>query len=263
MSNDSSEHREPETKQTRKPRSVLYVIGVLLYTLFVYLVAQLAAGIVILSLYVWSGGSITAAEAWLKESVAAQFFYILLAEIVTVAGVYWFLRRRGGGLRQIGLNKLQLKYVGIAFVGFGAYFLLYIVAATVASSLIPQFNLEQKQDIGFTSVVSNIDLILTAISLVVLPPIAEEILFRGFLFTGLRKKLSLWPTAILTSLAFGAGHLQFGNDAPLLWAAALDTFVLSMVLCYVRERTNSLWPGIFIHAGKNMLAFSALFLFTR
>ena len=69
------------------------------------------------------------------------------------------------------------------------------------------------------------------------------------------------PAAIITSLMFAVGHLQFGSGAPLLWVAALDTFVLSLVLCYIREKTDSLWPGIFIHAIKNALAFSVLFLF--
>ena len=149
MSNDSSESKRPKVTHANV-RNGLYVLGVILYTLFVYLAAQLVAGVVVLSIYVWTGGNVAAAETWLKESVSAQFFYILLAELVTVGGVLWFQRRRKQGLTQLGLNKMQLKYLGIALLGFGVYFLLYAVAATLASSFIPQFNLEQKQDIGFT-----------------------------------------------------------------------------------------------------------------
>jgi membrane protease YdiL (CAAX protease family) len=42
--------------------------------------------------------------------------------------------------------------------------------------------------------------------------------------------------------------------------AALDTFTLSLVLCYLRQKTDSLWPGIMLHALKNGLAFMSLFL---
>jgi membrane protease YdiL (CAAX protease family) len=58
---------------------------------------------------------------------------------------------------------------------------------------------------------------------------------------------------------FGVAHLQFGSGAPLLWVAALDTFTLSIVLCYLREKTGSVWAGVFLHAIKNAIAFVALF----
>jgi membrane protease YdiL (CAAX protease family) len=81
------------------------------------------------------------------------------------------------------------------------------------------------------------------------------------LYKGLRNKFSFPVAAVATSLLFALGHLQFGSGAPLLWVAGLDTFVLSVVLCYLREKTGSLWPGIMIHAAKNAVAFSVLFLF--
>ena len=105
-------------------------------------------------------------------------------------------------------------------------------------------------------------MLLTFVSLVVLPPLAEETVFRGFVYTGIRRRFPFLLSAVITSVLFAIPHLQFGEGAPLLWVAALDTFVLSLVLCYVRERTNSLWPGILIHALKNGIAFVALFLIT-
>ena len=54
--------------------------------------------------------------------------------------------------------------------------------------------------------------------------------------------------------------MEFGSGQPLLWVAALDTFTLSMVLCYLRQETDSLWPGILLHALKNCIAFITLFV---
>jgi membrane protease YdiL (CAAX protease family) len=94
----------------------------------------------------------------------------------------------------------------------------------------------------------------------VLPPIVEETVFRGFIFTGLRGKLKFVWAAVLTSLLFATAHLEFGSGKPLLWVAGLDTFTLSLALCYLREKTGSLWPGILLHALKNGVAFLSLFV---
>jgi len=102
--------------------------------------------------------------------------------------------------------------------------------------------------------------LLSAVALVILAPIYEEILFRGVLFTGLRKKLPLITTGIIVSVIFGAAHLEWGGDSPLNWAAAIDTAVFSMVLVYLRETSKSLWPAIFLHGLKNAIAFTLVFV---
>jgi membrane protease YdiL (CAAX protease family) len=73
-----------------------------------------------------------------------------------------------------------------------------------------------------------------------LPPLGEEILVRGYLFSGLRMVWRFLPAVIVTSLLFGAAHLEFGGGGPLVWAAAIDTFILSVVLCFLRERSGAL-----------------------
>jgi hypothetical protein len=83
---------------------------------------------------------------------------------------------------------------------------------------------------------------------------------RGFLFSSLKRGMTVVVAAIVTSSIFAIAHLQFGSDAPLLWLAAIDTFVLSLVLCYLRQKTGSLWPCIGLHMIKNGLAFTVLFL---
>jgi membrane protease YdiL (CAAX protease family) len=135
------------------------------------------------------------------------------------------------------------------------------VLLSVAKVLIPSLNVEQQQQLGFQPTTSHIGLILTFISLVVLPPLVEEFIMRGFLFTSLLRRLKVVPSIVITSIIFASAHLQFGSDAPLLWVAAIDTFMLSLVLCYMRYKTGSLWPGIFLHALKNCVAFLSIFIF--
>jgi membrane protease YdiL (CAAX protease family) len=72
-------------------------------------------------------------------------------------------------------------------------------------------------------------------------------------YKALRQEYSFWVSAILTSLAFAVVHMQVN--------VGIDVFVLSLFLCYLRERTGSLWAPIILHGIKNGLAFLLLFVF--
>ncbi len=265
MSNDSSNAESQAPVQAKsKPKKVGWgPVGSIIATITLYFVAQVGAAVVLflaLAIMGWSAKDMT---NWINQSTLAQFLYILLAETATVGGIIWLLRRRSQKLRDIGWTPLQGRYLTLALAGFGVYFVGYIIVVSVTSALIPSLNIEQKQNVGFEEAHTQLQLILTFVSLVLLPPIAEETVFRGFLFTNLRRRFSFLATTIIVSLLFAIPHLQFGEGAPLLWVAGLDTFVLSLVLCYVRERSNSIWPGVLIHMLKNGIAFIALFLFAH
>jgi membrane protease YdiL (CAAX protease family) len=60
---------------------------------------------------------------------------------------------------------------------------------------------------------------------------------------------------VVTSLLFGMAHLQSGENASLIWSAALDTFVLSLILVYLRETTGALYAGVLVHSLNNLIAF--------
>jgi membrane protease YdiL (CAAX protease family) len=200
------------------------------------------------------------AEDWLNSSVPAQFFYVLVAEILSIGAVYWFVGRFKRGLNSIGLVWPLWRDAGIGLIALPVYFVLYLVMVSVVSHFVPSLNVDQAQQIGFNDVHGLLPLSLTFVSLVVLPPLAEEIMVRGLLFTSLKRAMRLWPAVLTTSLIFGAAHLAEGGAAGPLWIGFIDTFILSLVLCYLREKTGSLWAGITLHALKNGIAFVMLFI---
>lgn len=231
-----------------------------LYAVLVYFAAQIVAGLLI-SIYLHlKGWNQATATIWLNHSIFAQFWYVLFAEALTFGAIWWFVRRRKAGLRIIGWRRPRWSDPVYTLAGFFVYFVSYLVVLTIATHLFPSLNVDQKQDLGFQNAAGGGALVLTFLSLVVLPPVVEETVFRGFVFTGLRNKLKPIGAALITSALFATAHLQFGSGQPLLWVAALDTFTLSLVLCYLRQKTDSLWPGILLHALKNCIAFVALFV---
>ena len=190
----------------------------------------------------------------------AQFIYGLLADALIIAGIYACLRWFRWSWQTIGLRRPIWWQI---LLGVGAavpYYLLYGIIVIGVKAVVPSLNVDQPQDIGFHGVNGTIPLVLTFISLVILPPLAEEITMRGFLYTGLRQRLPVVLAALVVSLLFGAAHLAEGGDAGPLWIGAIDTFVLSLVLCFLREKTGNLWAGIILHATKNGIAFLLLFV---
>lgn len=84
---------------------------------------------------------------------------------------------------------------------------------------------------------------LFILALGVLPGICEETLFRGFLYTFLRRKMGAF-LAIVVSAAFFAGvHLDKGAFLPL--------FILGFGFAYTFERTRSLVPCMVAHCMWN------------
>ena len=78
--------------------------------------------------------------------------------------------------------------------------------------------------------------------IVVLAPICEEIVFRGYLFRALGTTMPMWATQLVTATLFGLVH-GVGH--------ALPIGVLSLLFGYLRQRYGSIWPSMLAHIVHN------------
>ena len=149
--------------------------------------------------------------------------------------------------------------IGLAPVGMIVYMILaYIMMAIF--SIFPWFNATETQDIGFNYFIVGMDRVLAFIATVVIAPIAEEVIFRGWLYGKMRKKLSnetiesvsVIASSLLVSVLFGLIHLQ--------WNVGVNVFAMSMVACALREVTGTIYASIFLHMLKNGIAFYLLYV---
>ncbi len=231
------------------------------FTVIMYFLSQFLGSLIILGIANGKGWTADQIEQWVDQT-NVQFFYVLIVEATTLGLLAIFLKTHRASFKTLGLTKPQWVDAAYALIGFGMYFPIVIISSLVMKQWFPQIDLDQQQQIGFESA-RGAALILVFASLVILPPVTEEIVTRGFLFLGLKSKLPLFAAATITSLIFAMAHLQFGSGAPLLWSAAIDTFILSLVLIFLRQKTGRLWAPIGLHMLKNGLAFAALFIFVR
>ena len=260
MSDDSSkpveQPKKPDTKALIPWNPWLAIV----FVVFVYFTTQIVAA---LALAIWPAINHWPSDQtdnWLNTSIYAQFFFVLIAEGLVLLAVYQFLRLYGRSWKVIGFRRPKWSDVGMGLLLAPLYYLSYFLIILAAGWLMPTLDMDQSQQLGFDPV-GAWQLTLTFLSLVILPPLVEETLMRGFLYTSLKKGLPQLAAAITTSVIFAAAHLQAGSGAPLLWVAAIDTFVLSLFLIWLREKTGSLWASMTLHALKNSVAFITLFIF--
>ncbi|MBI5906905.1 CPBP family intramembrane metalloprotease [Candidatus Saccharibacteria bacterium] len=264
MSDDSSKKpfwRRLKGKQkslNKPPKNFGGPVKVIATTVLIFIVSQLVAALLV---GITVGIAHPGTEVHVLDgSTPLEFVYVLIAEAIAVSMVWLALRGRGLGLASIGLGRAPAwKDIKKGLLGFGAFYVVLIIVVMVITALIPALNTDQKQDVGFQALNTSLDQVLAFVALVILPPLGEEVLVRGYLYSGLRSRLKFLPALLATSLIFGAAHLQFGDGAPLLWAAALDTFLLSVVLVYLREKTGALYAGMLIHMLNNLIAFGVHF----
>jgi membrane protease YdiL (CAAX protease family) len=229
--------------------------------LIAYFGSQLLAGIVLGGIGSSLGKSGEELVNLLTDSITWQFAFIALIELFTIALIWLFMKRLKVTLKTIGLGRKPVNSdISYGLFTFVIYFIVLIAITTVIKYYVPSIDIDQEQQIGFESATGRYQLILVFVSLAILPPLVEEIVVRGFLFSGLRTRIGKLKAALIASFIFAIAHLQLGSGAPPLWIAAIDTFVLSMVLIQLRIKTGSLWAGMLVHGLKNSLAFVALFL---
>jgi membrane protease YdiL (CAAX protease family) len=84
----------------------------------------------------------------------------------------------------------------------------------------------------------------------VVAPLAEELFFRGFMFSALAARIGVWASALVTGTVFGLIHL---SGSPLLGVLVLSVFGVGLCLLY--WKTASLLPCLALHAAHNGISF--------
>jgi membrane protease YdiL (CAAX protease family) len=146
---------------------------------------------------------------------------------------------------QFGLRATPVKFAaGIAFIGVVVFYFFSIVYNAAVQPDNPQRIVD---DLGADK--NTLLLVTGALLVIVVAPACEETFFRGFLFRVLRVRMTFWAAAIADGVLFGLVH-GVNVVLPIL-------IFLGVVLCWVFERTGSIFPTMAIHAFNNVIAYGA------
>ncbi|MEP7030459.1 MAG: type II CAAX endopeptidase family protein [Pseudolabrys sp.] len=119
-----------------------------------------------------------------------------------------------------------------------------ILSWLLGKNIITPFQTDIWRTAGETGVMPAI---LLLIAVVVITPIGEEILFRGFLFRGwLRAPRDVWPVIIVIAGLWALIHVQYD------WYVIAQIFTFGLMLGWMRWATGSTLLTILLHALINL-----------
>ncbi len=185
------------------------------------------------------------------DSVGARLVTQALLAVTLVGIAFVVAAGRGGGIvspRALGLRRPLRSPIAMA----AATYLGYIVIALVYSALVHPHQEDVTRDLGFGHGVFGA--IAAGVLIVVAAPFSEEIFFRGFIFGGLRGRLSFPVAAVFSGVIFGLFHFT----GPGSFAVIPQLAFLGFALAWLYEETGSIYPPMAVHAVNNALAFAIL-----
>jgi len=173
-----------------------------------------------------------------------------LGGLLTIAVVLIGQRGRLSGLRLRGQFPVLIAFG----VGLGAAVTLDLLAALFAGRVIEPP--ETARLIGGASVLL---WVVTGLFVVVIQPVAEEIVFRGTLYPALRDAQNVWAAILVSGLMYGLFHQVLYTYATpdvafAWWYTLVEPVAVGITLSILRAATQSTGAALAAHVGVGTFA---------
>ena len=236
---------------------ILKAIGIIVLLLALYQAAQLFIMLVAGVIYIVGQIMTTAvsgAQPGLEELISDMITYltaqtpwvVLLAVVITLPTYYLIYRNRrqelGTFISVRGIGPLSVPILVI--FGLSVSFIL-----DLALGILSQLDFFSRVFSDYEQVSSMIfggGFVLTLLSVGIVAPIFEELLFRGLVFGELRKITPVRVALVLQALLFGVYHMNV--------VQGVYAFLLGLLIGYIYYRSNSIIAPIIIHVSINSLS---------
>jgi uncharacterized protein len=234
-------------------------VGLSLATIAIYLVAQLGLQLLAALLLVRSG-LLDASVLDPDSDGVGLLGIVVVSQVAGLAVALLFLRIRRVPLRPliggVGPVGRHLR------VGIGLGLIAVVASTLIVSMLVALSGNEATPEQVLTGglLETPLQIILATVAAVVLAPIAEELLFRGLLHRGLRRRLRLAPATAVSSVLFAIVHVDVALSQPI---ALVGLTLVGALLAVAYERTGSLLVPVVIHAVHNAVTIAVVILTTR
>jgi CAAX protease family protein len=207
----------------------------------IFVIWVIAQGLVAATWLILSHTKISAADADSNGFILALTACATAPAVLVLTWLFSWIRVGSYARNYLGLRKVP----GKEFLGWTAGILALVVLSDGLTKLmgrpiVPDSMIEAYQTAGF--------LPLLWLALMVAAPLAEETLFRGFLFEGILHSKSGARGALIVSAGMWASiHVQYD------WYGKATIFVFGLFLGYVRLKTGSTIVTIFLHSLMNLI----------
>ncbi len=161
---------------------------------------------------------------------------------VGVALIFIWLRRGPSVKAYLAIRPVEkMKFLGYLGIGLLVVAVADLIAFALGRPVVPEFMVSAYSTVAFKPV------FWMAVCLV--SPVFEEVVFRGFVLTGIQQtRIGAAGAVLVASLLWTLIHLQYG-----LYDLA-HVFILGLILGAVRIKSGSTLPAIGMHALINVVA---------
>ncbi len=175
----------------------------------------------------------------------------IFARITFFILLYMFLDKKHHYVMQT-LKLCSKKYIFIAVIaGVGMYFITWFVRNCnfyYITEIIGIPSVMKSLSEGCREVIPNSIsfYILTFISVVIVAPVVEELFFRGFIYTSIKRHCGITKAIIISTALFALIHVD-------VYYRFIPIIIAGLVLPYIYEKSRSLIAPIIVHAVYNFI----------
>jgi len=167
----------------------------------------------------------------------------------TIALIVYRIGRRRSVWELLGLKRGRVvACVGQGIVGFG----VVVALLAIALSVLGQFGIERIVPLApqapldvFLAAHNPATFAIYFVLVGIVAPVVEELIFRGFVYSGLRRIMTVPAAALASALVFAAAHVA----VPV--GGLLTITLIGVVLAHLYERSGSLIAPMITHAMYN------------
>ena len=225
---------------------IVIILGIALFGIIFFLITF---SILLFTPFSQYSETLSGGEPTIFLSIGAA----ILESLTILMSIYVFgIRRKRYPWHSLGLRSTSIRWMIIS-IGLGL--LAIPISAIIAYGTQYIFNLpSENPQLPFLipNDISPASMAVMALFVGLVIPIAEELLFRGVLYTWIKQRFGIWIGVILSSIVFGVVHWDM--------AVAITASVLGIVLALAYEYSKSLWTSIMIHAINNGVQIIILYI---
>ncbi len=231
----------------RRPLTDVFIICMLIFLLPLFLGVIIGAAVYGNWFLIFTGTYHVSSPA-LQTALLAQIEALLIICVTVFLFVVKKYRQPLSGIGFIAVSpgtliRLSLGAIAAVFLFSAGYLFLF----SMLSGHSPQTQFIGKVVAGSGTFREKIPLFLFV---VLVGPLGEEIIFRGFIFSSLRRYSGFGTAALISAVIFGMFHFQLSLFIPIAF--------MGYVFSFVFERTRSIIPSCIAHVAWNLLSFSAM-----
>lgn len=240
--------KESDSGSNRPIHPVMQIWRVI-YPILIHLGISMAVSIAFSMFFIWKviSGTDISNSYDVVEKINSSTLYQLILTSVLSGVITFFLYRKDQQRRKAGFLGQGEDFVWSPPVIWFSVIILAIAGSQMLNDLILVFRLNEifpyySQMTDDTMTGQPVWLLFLTVGL--LAPAAEELIFRGLVFRRMKDFMNPWAAIILSALLFGIYH---GNMIQFLYAS-----LMGILLAVIYHRTGTLWTSILAHLVANL-----------